>query len=62
MNLVEKERLVSSMLAEMCDLIGKTIALIPPEHVELRVSACAFALDQINKVIKGTLIADGTEH
>ena len=49
------------LLADMCDLIGKTIALIPPEHAEERLSACAFVLDRINSAIKRTLTA-GTEH
>ena len=41
MTLIEKERLINDMLAETCDLMGKMIALIPPEHPELRLSACA---------------------
>jgi len=62
MTLIEKERLINDMLADMCDLMGKTIALIPPEHAEARLSACAFLLDQINTTIKRTLSADRTEH
>jgi hypothetical protein len=50
------------MLADMCGLIGKTIALIPPEHAEERLSACKFLLTQLNKTIKCTLSADMTEH
>jgi hypothetical protein len=50
------------MLADMCGLIGKTLALIPPEHDKERLSACALVLDQINNAIKRTLSADRTEH
>jgi hypothetical protein len=45
----DKEPLVINMLADMCGLIVKTIALIPPEHDDARLSACAFVLDQINE-------------
>jgi 2-phospho-L-lactate guanylyltransferase (CobY/MobA/RfbA family) len=58
----DREKLVNDMLADMCGLIGKTITLIPPEHAEERLSACAFLLDQINNTIKRTLTADKTEH
>ena len=33
--------LVNDMLADMCGLIVKTIALIPPERDDDRLSACA---------------------
>ena len=58
----DNEQLVNDMLADMCGLIGKTLALIPPEHDKERLSACAFVLDQINNAIKRTLSADRTEH
>jgi hypothetical protein len=58
----DKEQLVSDMLADMCGLIGKTIALIPAEHDDERLSACAFVLDQINEVVKRMVSADRTEH
>jgi hypothetical protein len=37
--------LINDMLADMCDLIGKTLALIPTEYDKERLSACAFVLD-----------------
>ena len=58
----DTENLVNGMLADMCGLIGKTIALIPPEHAEERLSASKFLLTQLNKTIKCTLSADMTEH
>ena len=49
----DKEQLfydmLANMLADMCGLIGKTLALIPPEYDKERLSACAFVLDQINE-------------
>ena len=54
--------LVNDMLADMCGLIVKTIALIPPERDDDRLSACAFVLDQINETVQGVLNADQTEH
>ena len=54
--------LVNDMLADMCGLIVKTIALIPPEHDDERLSACAFVLDQINEAVKRIVNADRTEH
>ena len=62
MTLIDKERLINDMLADMCDLMGKMIALIPPEHPELRLSACAFLLEEINSTIKRTLSVHRTEH
>jgi hypothetical protein len=43
--------LVNDMLADMCDLIVKTIALIPPDRDDDRLSACAFLLAQINEAV-----------
>ncbi len=40
-----KDDLVNDILADMCGLIAKTIALIPPEHDDERLSACAFVLE-----------------
>jgi hypothetical protein len=54
--------LVNDMLADMCGLIVKTIALIPPERDGDRLSACAFVLDQINKAVERIVNADRTEH
>ena len=34
-----KDALINDMLADMCGLIVKTIALIPPEHDDERLSA-----------------------
>jgi hypothetical protein len=53
----DKEQLVSNMLADV-----KTIALIPPEHDDARLSACAFVLDQINEVVERMVGTDRTEH
>jgi hypothetical protein len=57
-----KDDLVNDILADMCGLIAKTIALIPPEHDDERLSACAFVLDQINETVQRVLNADQTEH
>ena len=57
-----KEQLFHDMLADMCGLIGKTLALIPPEHDKERLSACAFVLDHINETVNRVLSADRTEH
>jgi predicted dithiol-disulfide oxidoreductase (DUF899 family) len=54
--------LINDMLADMCGLIVKTIALIPPERDDHRLSACAFVLDQINEAVKRLVSADRTEH
>jgi predicted dithiol-disulfide oxidoreductase (DUF899 family) len=54
--------LVNAMLADMCSLIVKTIALIPPDRDDDRLSACAFVLDQINEAVKRIVNADRTEH
>jgi hypothetical protein len=54
--------LVNDMLADMCGLIVKTIALIPPERDEERLSACAFVLDQINEAVERMVNPDRTEH
>jgi hypothetical protein len=57
-----KDDLVNDMLADMCGLIAKTIALIPPEHDGERLSACAFVLDQINETVNRMVSVDRTEH
>jgi hypothetical protein len=57
-----KDDLVNDMLADMCGLIAKTIALIPPEHDDERLSACAFVLDQINETVNRMVSVDRTEH
>jgi predicted dithiol-disulfide oxidoreductase (DUF899 family) len=57
-----KDDLVSDLLADMCGLIIKTIALIPPEHDDERLSACAFVIDQINEAVERMVNADQTEH
>jgi hypothetical protein len=54
--------LVNGMLADMCGLIVKTIALIPPDRDEHRLSACAFVLDQINEAVERIVNANRTEH
>ena len=58
----DNEQLVNDMLADMCGLIGKTLALIPPEHDKERLSACAFVLDQINEAVERMVRTDRTEH
>ena len=57
-----KDDLVNDILADMCGLIAKTIALIPPEHDGERLAACAFVLDQINEAVQRMLNADRTQH
>jgi predicted dithiol-disulfide oxidoreductase (DUF899 family) len=57
-----KDDLINDMLADKCGLIVKTIALIPPERDDERLSACAFVLDQINEAVKTIVNADRTEH
>ena len=52
----------NDMLADMCGLIGKTLALIAPEYDKERLSACAFVLDQINETVNRIVSADRTEH
>jgi hypothetical protein len=54
--------LVNEMLADMCGLIVKTIALIPPERDDERLSACAFVLDAVNEAVERMVNADRTEH
>jgi hypothetical protein len=54
--------LVNDMLADMCGLIAKTIALIPRDRNDDRLSACAFVLDQINEAVKRIVNANRTEH
>jgi hypothetical protein len=55
--------LVNDMLADMCGLIVKTIALIPPDRDDDRLSACAFVLEQINEGVNRVVnAADRTEH
>jgi hypothetical protein len=46
----------------VCGLIVKAITLIPQEHHDERLSACAFVLDQINEAVQRVLNADQTEH
>ena len=58
----DKEQLVNDMLADMCGLIDKTLALIPPEYDKERLSACAFVLDQINETVNRMVSVDRTEH
>ena len=58
----DKEQLLHDMLAEMCGMIVKTIALIPPEHDDERLAACAFVLDEINEAVKRMVTAHRTEH
>ena len=57
-----KDDLVNDILDDMCGLIAKTIALIPPERDEERLSACAFVLDQINEAVERMVSPDRTEH
>ena len=57
-----KDDLVDDILADMCGLIAKTIALIPPEHDDERLAACAFVLDQVNEAVERMVNADRTEH
>jgi hypothetical protein len=59
---VTRTKMVNDMLADMCRLIVKTIALIPPEHDDERLSACAFVLDQINEAVERMVNDDRTEH
>jgi hypothetical protein len=59
---VTTDDLVNDILADMCGLIVKTIALIPPERDDDRLSACSFNLDQINKAVERIVNADRTEH
>jgi hypothetical protein len=54
-----KDALINDMLADMCGLIVKTIALIPPEYDDERLSACAFVVD---KAVAHMVNADRTEH
>ena len=53
---------INDILAEMCGLIAKTIALIPPEHDDERLSACAFVIDQINEAVERIVNPDRTAH
>jgi hypothetical protein len=55
-----KDDLVSDMLADMCGLIVKTIALIPPERDGERLHACAFVLEEINEAVERMVTADRT--
>lgn len=57
-----KDDLVNDLLTDMCDLIVKTITLIPPERDDERLSACALVLDQINEAVERVVNADRTEH
>ena len=54
--------LINDMLADMCGLIVKTIALIPPERDAERLSACAFVLEEINEGVERMVNADPTQH
>jgi hypothetical protein len=56
------DAMINDMLADMCGLIVKTIALIPPERDDERLSACAFVLDVINEAVEFMVNADRTEH
>jgi predicted dithiol-disulfide oxidoreductase (DUF899 family) len=56
------DAMINEMLADMCGLIVKTIALIPPEHDDERLAACAFVLDQVNEAVERMVNADRTEH
>ena len=58
----DNKQLVNDILADMCGLIGKTLALIAPEYDKERLSACAFVLDQINETVNRIVSADRTEH
>jgi hypothetical protein len=53
---------INDILADMCGLIAKTIALIPPEHDDERLSACAFVIDQINEAVERMVNPDRTGH
>lgn len=57
-----KDALIDDMLADMCGLIVKTIALIPPEHDDERLLACAFVVDVINEAVVRMVNGDRTEH
>ena len=58
-----KDPLINDMLGDMCGLIVKMIALIPPEHDDERLSACAFVLDVINEAVERMVKAHSmTEH
>jgi hypothetical protein len=57
-----KDDLVSDLLADMCDLIVKTIAQVPPERDGERLHACAFVLEEINEAVERIVNADRTEH
>jgi hypothetical protein len=53
----------TDVLTDMCGVIVKTIALIPPEHPDARLSACAYVLDQINDAVQRIMNgANETEH
>jgi hypothetical protein len=54
--------MINEMLADMCGLIVKTIALIPPERDDERLSACAFVLDVVNEAVERMVNANQTEH
>jgi predicted dithiol-disulfide oxidoreductase (DUF899 family) len=56
-----KDALIN-MLGDMCGLIVKTIVLIPPEHDDERLSACAFVLDVINEAVARIVKDNRTEH
>jgi hypothetical protein len=57
-----KDDLVSDLLTDLCGLIVKTIALIPPERDGERLNACALVLEEINKAVERIVTADRTEH
>jgi hypothetical protein len=42
----------SDILTNMCGAIVKTIGLIPQEHREARLLACAYVLDHINDAVE----------
>ncbi len=57
-----KDALINDMLTDMCGLIVKTIALIPPERDGERLHACAFVLEKINEAVERMVTADRTAH
>jgi hypothetical protein len=53
----------SDILTDMCGAIVKTIGLIPSEHREARLLACAYVLDHINDAVERMVNGgNATEH
>jgi hypothetical protein len=53
----------SGILTDMCGVIVKTIGLIPSEHREARLLACAYVLAQINDAVERMVNGgNATEH